>query len=78
MPIPYMDDISLATRSIFFERAKWDIKFSFWPRKCFISGRRIWLKYSYRGIAVWTGPGDPVVEKRWVSKEEFLFMVLRR
>lgn len=77
MPIPFMDDLALATRSVFFDRAKWDIKFSLWPRKCFISGRSIWLKYAYRGTAIWTGPGDPIVEVHWVNPQEYMFMVIR-
>ena len=55
----------------------WQLKFSFYPRRCFISSRRLWFKQAYRGIAVWTGPGDPVFEHRWLSKEEFLMNKIR-
>jgi hypothetical protein len=59
--------------SSFLSRAQWQLKLSLLPRRCRVSKKTIWLKYAYRGIAVWTGPGDSVEEIRWVSKEEFLF-----
>jgi hypothetical protein len=33
----------------------------------------MWLKIAYKGTAMWTGPGSPVFEYKWISKEDFLF-----
>lgn len=58
---------------VFLARAQWRLKISIWPRRCEVSGRSIWLRHAYRGVATWTGPGDPVHEVKWISVEEFLF-----
>lgn len=58
---------------IFLSQARWQLKRSLWPRRCQVSGRSIWLRLAYRGIAVWTGPDDSVREVKWLSRQEFLF-----
>lgn len=60
-------------RSPFMHRAQWKLVLSLLPRRCKVSRKLLWLRYAYRGVAVWNGPGDPVEEVRWVSREEFLF-----
>ena len=60
-------------RTAFLSRARWRLKLCVWPRRCAASGRSIWLKYAYCGVAMWNGPGDPVYEVKWISTEEFLF-----
>lgn len=57
----------------FLSRARWQLKLCILPRRCASSGRSIWLRNAYRGTAIWTGPGDPVYEIKWISVEEFLF-----
>jgi hypothetical protein len=42
-----------------------------------LSDKWIWLKLGYQGEAVWTGPGTPVFENRWLTKEEFLVAILK-
>ncbi len=54
----------------------WQLKLSLWPRHCYYTKKRIWFKYAYKGVAMWTGPGDPVYETRWVDRKEFLFQKL--
>lgn len=61
----------------FKHRAVWYVKFAWWPSRCAISKERIWLKRAYKGTAMWTGPGDPVFQYEWVSKEHYLFAKLR-
>ena len=56
----------------------WDIKLCLWPRKCFLTGKRLWMKYAYKGTRIITGPGDPVVYEYWVERSEFIFWNLRR
>ena len=57
----------------FRRRAVWYKKFAWWPSRCMLSHRVIWLTIGYKGTAMWTGPGSPVFEHHWISKEEFLF-----
>jgi hypothetical protein len=61
----------------FFNRAYWALRFSWWPRRCAFSGERIWLTMAYKGTAIWTGPGEPVYEYKWLTKTEFLIGVLK-
>lgn len=58
-------------------RADWKYKFVVWPKHCEISGRRIWLEYAYKGTRTITGPGTPVFEYKWLSKEEFLIATIK-
>lgn len=53
-------------------RAQWALKFCWLPRRCKISQKLMWLEWAYRGQAVWTGPGDPVIEQHWVERLEYL------
>lgn len=48
------------------------IKFLFFPQRCYISKRLLWLENAYKQTAMWTGPGDPVFEHRYYDKTEFL------
>jgi hypothetical protein len=61
----------------FNNRANWELKFSLWPRKCKFTGRTLWLRYAYRGRAIWTGPGENVVEDKWCDRKEFLILRLK-
>lgn len=74
MPVTGMDDYD---RSSFYYRAGWEYKFSFWPRRCLISNKLIWLKYGYKGTAMWTGPGTPVYEYQWHDATEHLIWKLK-
>jgi hypothetical protein len=42
-----------------------------------LSDKWIWLRLGYHGEAVWTGPGTPVFENRWLTKEQFLIAILK-
>lgn len=61
----------------FYERANWILKFSWLPQRCCKTGKPIWLKKGYKGTVIWTGPGDPVVESRWLEKDRFLILRLK-
>lgn len=71
MPIPYMDDS--------FKRlcVGWELKFCFFPTRCFYSGKNLWLKKAYRGTAILTGPGDSIFQHRWVDKKEYIFQKIK-
>lgn len=55
----------------------WQLKYCLFPKKCYYTNKRIWLNMAYKGTAVWTGPGDPIFEHRWVSKHTFLLKRLK-
>lgn len=48
------------------------LKFTFMPKKCYITGRTLMFEYAYVQTAMWTGPGDDLFEHRWYDKNEFL------
>lgn len=49
-----------------------ELKFAFIPKKCYITGKTLWLENAYKQTAMWTGPGEPMFEERWYEKNEFL------
>jgi hypothetical protein len=62
----------------FYGRAQWSMKFAILPHRCDVTKKIIWLEYAYRGVAIWTGPGDDAVETRWHSKFEHIIFQLKR
>jgi hypothetical protein len=62
---------------MFWSRSTWEYKFVLWPKYCEISNRRIWLEYAYKGTRMIAGPGEPVFEYKWLTKEEFLLARLK-
>ena len=61
----------------FKHRAIWYLKFSWLPRRCCISGKRIWLKKAYKGTARMPSLGEPLFQHEWVCKDIFLFARLQ-
>jgi hypothetical protein len=61
----------------FWNRARWDLKFAWWPRRCALSNKWLWLELAYRGAAVWYGPGSNAVEVRWTDSQEYLIARLK-
>jgi len=76
MPLDFISHKLLFSRREFYRRAYWQLKFVLWPRRCDLSEKRIWLTRAYCGIIVITGPGDPVYEYRWLTKESFTVAAL--
>lgn len=62
----------------FEQRARFEYRYCLWPRKCYQSGRPIWLKLAIRARAVWTGPGEPVTEDRWFHMNEGLMIMIKK
>jgi hypothetical protein len=55
----------------------WELHFCMYPRKCFLTGKLLWLKKCYKGtysISGWDGPLDT---DYYVEKTEFIFWNLR-
>ena len=55
----------------------WSLKFSILPRRCFYTGKYLWLRSAYLGTAMITGPGEPVFEHRWCNQKEYLFLKIK-
>lgn len=57
----------------------WENKFAWFPEKCFISGKRIWLENAYRGTRIIHGLAgeSPVVIHRWHNEQEHIFWKLK-
>lgn len=72
-----MEDVWHRIDRAFWNRARWDLKFAWLPHRCEFSRRLIWLKQAYCGTAVFTGPGMPVYEYRWATREEYLIARLK-
>lgn len=53
------------------------LRFSWLPTKCALSGKSIWFKNAYRHTAMYTGPGDPVFEHRWYDQHEYVIAKLK-
>ena len=70
----YMDEMY----DLFYDRATYDYKWSFWPRRCYTTGRLLFCTLALRGRAIWTGPGEPAVEDRWYDRSEGLIMMLKK
>jgi hypothetical protein len=51
---------------------QWKLVFSFLLRRCELTHRRIWWEWCYRGNIIITGPGEPVAEYVYLSKETFI------
>lgn len=62
----------------FMDRACFEYKYTLWPRRCYNTGRRLWLTTAMRGRAMWTGPGEPVFEDRWYDSNEALIMMIKK
>jgi len=55
-----------------------EYKFAWLPKRCDISGERIWLKYGYRLTRIITGPGESIFEYRWHDKNTHIIWKLTR
>lgn len=56
---------------------RWELKFCWRPKKCFLTDEDLWGKFAYHGERWITGPGEPIVEHYWVEKNEFLISRLK-
>lgn len=61
----------------FYRKAIWHYSFAWLPHRCIISGELIWLKFGYQGSAIWTGPGEPILEKHWHNSVEHIIWEIK-
>lgn len=68
-----------ATKDDWFYRrcVGWELTVAWLPKRCDLTGRRIWLKEAWRGTGVLTGPGESIIEHRWHDKDEHLIFLLK-
>lgn len=55
-----------------------EVKTSLLPRRCYLSGKKLWLKRCRVIYTILTGPGDAIYETYWCDPAEFLLYELRR
>ncbi len=67
------------TGESFYRKAIWRKRFV-WksPRRCELTGTLLWFRYAYEGVAMWTGPGDPIFEFRYHKPNEHLLWLLTK
>lgn len=53
------------------------LKFTWLPKRCYHTGKLLWLKRAYKRSALWTGPGTPVWEYRWYDKHQFVILKIK-
>jgi hypothetical protein len=61
----------------FNDRAQFEYVFSFWPRRCYNTGRWMFMEVAMRGRRTITGPGTPVIEDRWYHRHEAIIMMIK-
>ena len=54
----------------------WRVKFCWWPERCSISHRRLWLRFAYYGCR--TNYYRPIIEYAWHDKVEHLIWMLKK
>ena len=55
-----------------------ELKFAWLPETCYLTGKRIWLKFGYRMTRIITGPGESILEYRWHDKNAHIIWKLTR
>ena len=54
-----------------------EFKFMWFPKRCYLTNKILWLEKAYKQTAMWTGPGDPVFENRYYDKNHFLLAKIK-
>jgi hypothetical protein len=52
-------------------------KISWRPRRCFLSGKKLWLRRCVVVTSMVTGPGSPAFDDFWCDPKEFLLSEIR-
>lgn len=60
-------------------RATWELRFCWFPKRCSISNRLLWLDFAYRGELLVPADvsGDRISEYRWHDADEHLIWLLK-
>jgi len=66
------------SRVSFWRRAEWKLIWHLGFRKCSETSKQLWpFTKVWVGKAIWTGPGTPVIEKKWVSPQAYTYLKLK-
>lgn len=55
----------------------WKLKFCWFPKTCFLTGKKLWGKHAYHGTHLIMGPGEPIYNHYCVEKNEFIIARLK-
>jgi hypothetical protein len=74
-----LDSLMYETNDAAFKRRciGWELKISLIPRRCYYTGKYLWLKKAWRGTSMLTGPGEPIFEYRWCEHDQFWFLRIK-
>jgi predicted Fe-S protein YdhL (DUF1289 family) len=61
----------------FLKEASTEEKFMWWPQRCRLTDKLMWLTFAVRGQRSVMGPGGIRTEHRYYSSEEFIMMRLK-
>jgi hypothetical protein len=62
----------------FDDNAKFHQEFAWWPCRCWITDRWLWLTHITVGIMTWSdGPSPSIMEKRYYDSAEYLIEKLK-
>ena len=62
--------------AFYYKMATWTAKFAWWPHRCELTKRIIWLQYAYRGCVRWSD-GWATPDYRWHDRHEHLIWTLK-
>jgi hypothetical protein len=62
----------------FNKHAKFEYKYSFWPRRCHSTKRLLCFTLAMRGRRIITGPGEPVIEDRWYHRDIGIVLLIKK
>lgn len=48
-----------------------------WPKRCLLTDKWLWIKPSIRVRRVFTGPGTPVVQDHWMESKAYTLQCLK-
>lgn len=54
-----------------------ELKTCWLPKRCYISGNLMWFKMAYRVRRMFTGPGEPIIETRWIEPMEYIILKIK-
>lgn len=66
-----------ANEPTFLEDAKCEVKFSFLPRRCYVTKKTLWLSNAVRGRRTFYTQETVIHDDRWYSKKQFVLMQLK-
>jgi hypothetical protein len=73
-----MFDPMVQTYDPFDDRAMFTLQYCLWPRRCYLTGKWLFMTECTRGRRIIMGPGTDVIEDRWYDQKEYTMMILKK